>query len=373
MIYLFNSAYSKKYLSNVLNTLYLPFGSTNRYRYVIDQNLNSNSLRDLKKAINQEVTIVFINRFGTNNYIYYPLRSGILLDIVESAPQAHFFVKLREHLSPRDHESLQKAIVTALGSEGLPSLSDDDPFCVRDGEYAINSEINITSNDDWFTEEEAWFTNAKLLSNCEAFMSKHEGGRLEENDSPIFLYSSFLMSGKKKPEDCIRTVGNTTLHKINAGKSVILRVKYFIPRKEEQKLKNLSLLFMSKDVLSISNGSSCPLSNWTDFHDIGLEAMSDADGKSGEIFATSESEQHLILPDVGVKFLVVKPISYWIFLGLLLLMWAVPVWLSDPIIISHLGILKIWPPWNTLIVYLGPLISAVALYLLVSHTRKSFL
>lgn len=360
-------------MRNVLNTLYLPYGSTNRYRYTLGQNLHSESFKNFEKKINQEVTIIFINRFGKNGYEYYPLRNGKLVDLIESAPLVHFIVELKAHLSPESQQSLQKKIESELRSSDIPSLKNSDPLCESDGQYAINSNSCITSTGNWLFEEKAWFTNAERLSQCKAFISKQAGGLLEKVDTAVFLHSSFVIGGKKISGKNIRTINSTNLHKIKSGKSVFLRIKYLVRNGGKQKFNNQELFFSANDALNITYGSSCPLSSLTDIHDVGLDVMTDAIGKSGEILVSNKSEKELLLPDSGIRFLSVRPKSFWVTFVLLLIMWALPGWASDPLLIDGSWLLDEIPSWKSFIAIAGPIVSACALFFLLKHTQKNFL
>lgn len=68
MIYLFNSAYRALYTRNVLNTLFIPKGGTNEYRYRVrgaTTHIAADSYGDFINATSGEaITIVFIDRFG---------------------------------------------------------------------------------------------------------------------------------------------------------------------------------------------------------------------------------------------------------------------------------------------------------------------
>jgi len=82
MIYLFNSAYRPLYTRNILNTIFIPPGGINEYRYSVrgnDIHIAPGSCSEFKNApAGIPIVIIFIDRFGRSGYEYHPLRKGRL-------------------------------------------------------------------------------------------------------------------------------------------------------------------------------------------------------------------------------------------------------------------------------------------------------
>jgi len=187
MIYLFNSAYRALYTRNVLNTLFIPKDGTNEYRYRT-RGVGANIAPDSYEAFmnsdsGEEVVITFIDRFGDNGYIYHPLRTATLVKCYPKQDRLHFRVQLKEFVYPRDIVTFNEILTHSLGPNGLPKLTNNDPFNASDGYYAINAGKIITPANDFHWEQDAWQKAAENLSKTKAFGEKApQDDPLQEKD-----------------------------------------------------------------------------------------------------------------------------------------------------------------------------------------------
>jgi len=184
MLYFFNSAYRPLYTRNVLNTLFLPRGCTNEYRYkhTGDPRYIPASLFAGLQALpaQSDCVIIFIDRFGPNGYTFHPLRFGKYVLNRDVNQYIHFRVSLDQFVYPRERDSFNRSLVQALGPFGLPSLTGGDPRNTHDGYYAIQSETVFGNNDEFQTGEIAWNSAVEALSQTTAFATNNE-------QSPLFL------------------------------------------------------------------------------------------------------------------------------------------------------------------------------------------
>ena len=173
MIYLFNSAYRALYTRNVLNTLFIPKGGTNEYRYRVrgqTTHIAADSYGDfINAASGDSVVITFIDRFGHNGYVYHPLRLGRLVRCREQQDRLFFRVSLEEFVYPRDIGSFNQVLTRSLGQMGLPCLTGNDPRNADDGYYAINAGSLFTAVNDFHWGEDAWQNAVEQLRRTQAF------------------------------------------------------------------------------------------------------------------------------------------------------------------------------------------------------------
>jgi len=170
MIYLFNSAYRALYTRNVLNTLFIPQGGTNEYRYTVQLSIAPDSYETLKNSPSgTPVVIVFIDRFAKTGYRYHPLRLATLVKPREDAGRLYFRVRLGDFVAPRDSEAFNRDIVKCLGSMGLPSLKDNDPYRMDDGYYAIEAGRLFARTPDFLWGEDGWRRTVDELRQTQAF------------------------------------------------------------------------------------------------------------------------------------------------------------------------------------------------------------
>jgi hypothetical protein len=183
MLYLFNSATRPLYAVNVLNTLLLPAGFTNeyRYRYTGDPRYIApemySSLPSLKPGT--ECAIIFIDRYASGDYAFHPLRRASYVLHREINELAHFRVQMGEFVYPKDPATFSRQIVQALGPRGLPTLKEENPENERDGYYVIESESIFSPADQYRTGESAWNAAVESLSRMRSFETNPE-------QAPIF-------------------------------------------------------------------------------------------------------------------------------------------------------------------------------------------
>lgn len=175
MIYLFNSAYRALYTVNVLNTLFLPNGNTNEYRYRVTgtpRYIAPEAYETLKNSRRSEkAVIVFIDRFGTGGYIYHPLRLAELVLTREENDQLFFRVQLQDFIYPRNMDDFNNHIKRSLSPHGLPQLTGGNPEATADGNYAISANSIFEQRNDFFFGPEAWVAAVNGLSVTRAFRS----------------------------------------------------------------------------------------------------------------------------------------------------------------------------------------------------------
>jgi hypothetical protein len=184
MLYLFNSAYRPLYAANALNTLYLPTGYTNEYRY-----RHTGEPRYVSPAVfeamprfkaGKECVIVFVDRYSGNGYIYYPFRFGKYVTFRNVNEYTHLTIELGDFVYPRDLAASNQHLIQAIGTKGLPRLTDNDPDNRRDGNYVIDGDSIFGHAADFIRGEEAWNANVDAFSGTRML-------RTDETQSPIFL------------------------------------------------------------------------------------------------------------------------------------------------------------------------------------------
>lgn len=195
MIYLFNSAYRSLYTRNVLNTLFIPKGGTNEYRYRARgaiTHIAADSYGDFIKAASSEpVAIIFIDRFGNTGYIYHPLRMGRLVTCREEQDRLYFRVNLEEYVYPRNFATFNQVIKRSLGPMGLPCLKGNDPRKTDDGYYAIKAGSLFTVVNDFHWGEDAWKNAVEELCKTQAFTERNAQdivGREIDTDLEEFVF-----------------------------------------------------------------------------------------------------------------------------------------------------------------------------------------
>jgi len=168
MLYLFNSAYRAGFTTNVLNTLYLPKGCVNKYRYTVGRNVDS-SICDRVK-LGDELIIVFIDRYGEEGYRFHPLREGELHRCYPEGDHIFFEVKLLDYVYPKNLEDFQDQIKRSLDSLDLPRLTRGDRQATDDGTYAIPGAAPLRELGGMISSDSAWTSCVDQLHRAKAFI-----------------------------------------------------------------------------------------------------------------------------------------------------------------------------------------------------------
>jgi hypothetical protein len=225
MVYLFNSAFRPLYIRNVLNTLYLPKGCSNEYRYRCVPKKGDNSTINIDPQLKEQllklkygtpICILFIDRFSPEQYIYHPLRLGKFEQIREENEYIYFNVILEKFIYPRDNMRFNELIRRELQPKGLPVLRNRDPFITSDGYYAIDSSNIFENKSDYFDDITAWPNIVEGIRSCRSFgpniVREPNSTEIDGNQYEYIFARSQILDNSGKP----------IKPNIKSGKSVFL-------------------------------------------------------------------------------------------------------------------------------------------------------
>ena len=178
MIYLFNSGFRPLYLSNALNTLFLPKGSINCYRY----HESGNNVHVTKEFISQlghlskdeSLAIIFVDRFSLGEYTYHPVRLGCYQRFEIKDERVYLYVELTDCVYPKNITSFNALARKALLELGSPKLVGNDPECTADGNYALCGPDIFQPESDYFIGKDAWPKIVRSLETTQAFRSTRD-------------------------------------------------------------------------------------------------------------------------------------------------------------------------------------------------------
>jgi len=334
MIYLFNSAYRALYTRNVLNTLFIPKGGTNEYRYrtrAAGANIAPDSHGDfINEASGEEVVITFIDRFGKTGYVYHPLRRGRLVTCREEQDRLYFRVNLDQFVYPRDFAAFNEILKRSLGPKGLPRLTNDDPFNANDGYYAIKAGNIFTQANDFHWGQDAWQSAVENLRKTQAFAERApraESSQEEDDAHREFLFVRCDISQESTQKKAV----TPTLRKGLAVFDLLrgARYEFLLSYRYPPQLENTSYTAIveaefgenlralgstSINIDSYSNSVSLPFATKRHLED-------NKDGISFK-FISNRSKYELIGPDSRLLFRFKEAKSFWIQLGIILLLFT---------------------------------------------------
>jgi hypothetical protein len=331
MIYLFNSAYRALYTRNVLNTLFIPKGGTNEYRYRARgaiTHIAADSYSDfVNAASNEPVAVTFIDRFGDTGYVYHPLRIGRLVKCREEQDRLFFRISLEDFVYPRDIGRFNRAITQSLGPRGLPCLRGNDPFKADDGYYAIKAGSLFTTVNDFHWGDDAWKNAVENLRITRAFseVSHPDVARQEEDIAPrefIFVKCDICSQSTQRELVVPKLRKDMAVFDLLRGERYEFLLSYRYPpqltntscaaKVETEFGENLRALgSISINIDSYSNSVPLPFATKRHLED-------NEDGVSFK-FTSSRPKSELVGPDARLLFRFKESKSFWVKLVLLVL------------------------------------------------------
>jgi hypothetical protein len=317
-LYLFNSALFPNYRSNVLNTLFLPEGHANYYRYSITRQVSPEQLVELKQLDRgTPVLVTFIDRFG-GDYRFYPLRIGKLLKIEEDSSRLYFHVCLGKIVYPNDIEDFNRQILATLGPLGLPRLTNSDPTCTEDGYYALLGN-ELAPAEGFHEGEQAWDSIVSALSKTNRYISS-------ENDKPLFIRARIVRKGLIEREVKPKTSGTKSYFRISRGGNYELHLNYQFPSQLGSTHSLAKVTVEPDEHLKFPDGSEQEIAGVKDRVLIRFSARRLRENNQAGLKLVYESNsvgQTIVSPDSPLSVRLYDPVWFWVQAVLLLLLYAV--------------------------------------------------
>jgi hypothetical protein len=334
MIYLFNSAYRRLYIRNVLNTLFLPPGSTNEYRYRVQGDgaihIAPDSYNELRNTqVDHPIVIIFIDRFSTSGYSYHPLRIGKFVQTREEGDRLFFRVRLYDYIYPRDKQVFNTRIVDTLGPLGLPKLTNNDPSNTNDGYYAIKAGSIFSEDAHFVRGDDAWVSIIDQLCNTAAFSRAAELRRLLPGDEGkeahefIFAKCSVIAKGTDDTELSPRLQNNESVFNIVRGRQHKLRLTYRYPTQLEDTMSEATIEAEFGENLRPTGGTRVSVNSYSNSVDLPFttkRVIEDYEDGIRFQFKPTNENRALIAPDTRLLVHIGESRLFWpqVIVGLLL-------------------------------------------------------
>jgi len=240
MIYLFNSAYRKLYFVNVLNTLYLPSGCTNEYRYRISQTEDDLAVTSRAKR-GERVCVVYADRWAGQGYRYIPLRTGRIASQTAESGREYFRVFLEDFIAPPDYDVFNRALINALASGShRPDLTQAGPSDTNDGNYAARGPELCSVSPDLKIGTDTW-------AECVAEMASSAAMKRPEMGLPLFVRSSLRSrAGARRAVSPTQSRESSTFV-LNRDERYLVDLSYVFPAQQEQRDLTGSLRLLTDD------------------------------------------------------------------------------------------------------------------------------
>ena len=213
-----------------MNTLFIPEGGTNQYRYRFRQPSGDSTRTNIDKLSHDKlvaypsggrVCIIFVDRFTQGGYTYHPLRFASFIKTEEINDYLHFRVQLKEFVYPRNADDFNQDVKKFLGEFNIPKLTDADPQSTNDGYYAVIADNLFSRQDDFVDSDNAWTKCVEALKSCKAFA----GDAKKE-----FVFVRCTLSSDEEKEPVQPSLSDTTaIYSIAKAEKYKLDIPYFYP------------------------------------------------------------------------------------------------------------------------------------------------
>jgi hypothetical protein len=311
MIYLFNSGKRDRYRINVLNTLFLPSGATNQYRYAAwgDRVNVAGPVRDtlLQAAAGTPVAIVFIDRFS-GEYRYYPLRLGKLVNARRGENRAYVVVQLENFIWPNAPETFSDRFFRQFAGDGVPRLRDNDPQRFDDGNYILMGNSAFDDEGQFVTGDAAWDAAVRRLSTVPAFTDT-------EQEHVLFARAALR---NQKGDSGLETnvLDGTARFKAQRAVPLQLHLSYRFPAQDLALPGRATIVLRPSDNLKAVGSTNLRVDNIADRFAVTLvprrfteddHATLDFDYPAG-----GGSTQGVLAPDAALQFTVQDSKGFWV-------------------------------------------------------------
>lgn len=340
MIYLFNSASRPLYTTNVLNTLHLPKGCTNeyRYRYSGDRvNINLANIDNFtNNSIGKEVVIIYIDRFAESGYKYYPLRNGKIDSVKDINDKLFFTVKLLEYLYTTNIESFNEKIKSSLSEFNIPTLTDGKPKNPDDGYYAIENK-NILGQVETKIGDNFWTDIVESIKETKSFNS-------EEYDF-VFSKCSRVRNNEKGKSIYIKKNDGAYAFEVKRDYKYEMRFSYIFPAQENDIDSRGKIEANFDENMRLLEKKEFNIDSYSNSFAIGFKSKKHIEEHLSSLsfsFQSIKPSKNLLGSNSKIKFKIKEPYSFWIQVIIALLIYS-----ACQIVIGTSNFEKIGLSWLT--------------------------
>lgn len=370
MIYLFNSAYRSLYSRNILDTIFLPEGCTNEYRYKVQGDVIHISpeiysqLKNMKK--DEPVAIIFIDRYHEGGYVYHPLRLGNLVACYEADARFYFKIQFKEYIYPIDQDSFHKNIIRSLGQYGIPKLTGNDPDHVDDGNYAIIAG-SIFDHNDYYSGDDAWQNIIRNLKDTSVFTDSEEKKH---------IYLKYQVCTTKQSLINPKLRGDQAVFNLIRGERYELKTTYRFPFQNQDSQKLAKLVVDYSENIHLLGSKEINIDSPSNTVRIPFLVKKNIEFKEARFvfkYGTTLENEEIIAANVPILISIKESTGFWWLIAFLLFLYTgTSVYIgTDFSTVSPLSLknifIHLWPKC------LASFIQAIVLFFLFRIVGKKFL
>jgi len=352
MIYLFNSGFYPLHRVNLLNTLFLPAGTCNNYRYGKD---NLDPLLFANPSIvkkRDDCIVVFIDRYREQGYEFVPIRKGVLRKVDKDADHLYFTVILSDYVFAVDLPAFNNDISKSLQTHGLPRLTPGKPMETKDGWYAIVTNGFCAESDAFHTGDTAWAKAVDDLAGRQAFA--------DPSVDAIFVKGK-VVSGRKTVNP--RRVFDPGRFRFLPGREYSLEFAYRYPRQKGRTGGGTTIQVHSTDNLKWGDDQALPVDSFANLVIRRFTPKRYPEDLAGSL-SLQRSDTRFLIPEAVISFVLRESFAAWIFIILALFVFSIAS------VLIGIDMSKLEPPYLSNIVtthwpkLVGAVLQTAALFVL---------
>jgi hypothetical protein len=311
MIYLFNSGFYPLHRVNLLNTLFLPLGTCNDYRYSkdhLDPALFANP--SIVKR-HDDCIVVFIDRYGEQGYEFAPIRRAHLLQVHKDADHLYFRVILSDYEFPVDLPAFNSDISKSLRMHGLPQLTAANTTETEDGRYAIIMDGFCTEKGAFHTGDTAWAKAVDDLVGRQAFA--------DASIDPVFVKCR-VISGNKAANP--RRIFDPARFRFVPGREYSLEFSYRHPRQKGRTGGGTVIQIHSTDNLKWGDDQALPVDSFANLVTRRFTPKRYAEDLTGSL-SLCKPDAGFLIPEAAIGFVLRESFATWVFIVLALSVFSI--------------------------------------------------
>jgi hypothetical protein len=319
MIYVFNSGFRNVHRSNVLNTLFLPDGYTNQYRYSAWGDKRNATPEVAQKLLAMKagdpLAVVFIDRYAQGGYVYHPLRLGKFIKATRGDDKLFVRAQLQSFIRPHEARTFSDRFSRQLAEHGIPKLTRNDPKVENDGNYVVIGPSVFEDTTQYAVGEDAWKGIVEYLVTTTA---------LSTTDSEKIIFArAQVHSTKGKPMSPVIGPDGSARFKLTRGTEYRLEYTYRFPDQQQNQQSEATVSFKTSDGLKAFKNTDFTIGGLYDRTELPIApnrfAEDGAASLAFEYALAGGSAASLVTPNADLQFSISDSARFWVYAVLLVL------------------------------------------------------
>ena len=322
-LYVFNSGRRDRYIANALNTLFLPLGATNTYRYQAFGDRVNIAAGDVQAFLSlpkgTDAAVIFIDRYTATGYKYYPIRRCRLVSCARHEGRLFFTLALDDFCWPHTPDVFSHRFFAQLSNAGIPRLTNNNPENVNDGNYAVLGPSAFDDPQLFLAGDVAWETMTSALSTTRALGST-------DHEHVLFARVQLRKSGSSEPLSPSLSSDDVAHYPIGRGRSCALHLNYRFPAQDLPAPGRASVVLRPSQNIFPLASNTVRVDSIADHALISLTGRKYAEDNYGVLDfdypAAGGSTTTVISPDASIRFDVNDSWQFWIVLVIVIALFA---------------------------------------------------